>query len=192
MISEMQKRNIALIGFRTTGKSLTGKVLAERLSRVFVDMDDMLVATLGQDIDAWVRSHGWESFREAESALIETLSSRENLVVATGGGGILEERQPKGLRKGFYVVWLQAAPETIYSRLIEDPKTPSNRPPLTDLPMKEEIERLLQERSPLYAETSDLILETDNCPAENLALRIQAWLAEQQREAESNNRPRRH
>ena len=176
---EMNKRNIALIGFRTTGKSLTGKVLAARLERVFVDMDHELVASFGQDIDAWVRSHGWESFRKAESALLETLSSQQNLVVATGGGVILDERNRKALREKFCVIWLKAASQTVYSRLIKDPKTPSSRPPLTELPMKEEIERLLQDRSPLYAEASDLALDTDQGSVANLVLRIQEWLAEQ-------------
>jgi shikimate kinase len=177
----MKKRGIALIGFRTTGKSLTGSILAEQLAHVFVDMDDMLVASFGKDIDSWVGSHGWESFRKAESELLETLSKRENLVVATGGGVVLYERNRRTLRESFHVIWLRAAPETIYSRLISDPKTPANRPALTDLPLREEIERLLRDRSPLYAEAADLILETDKSSAEEVALQIREQLTEQRK-----------
>lgn len=171
----MKRRNIALIGFRTTGKSVTGKILAKRLGRIFVDMDDVLVATLGQDIDGWVRSHGWESFRKAESELLKTLSLRENLVVATGGGVILKGDNRQILKESFDVVWLQAPPHTLYSRLLEDPKTRSQRPALTDLPMKEEIERLLHERSPLYSQAADLILDTDTCPPQEVASQIHEW-----------------
>lgn len=174
----MKKRNIALIGFRTTGKSLTGKILATQLDSIFIDMDDLLVAAFGEGIDSWVRSHGWESFRKAESDLLGTLCCKEELVVATGGGIILDEKNREMLRQNFHVVWLQASPETIYSRLLRDPKTSSQRPPLTDLPIKEEIDRLLEDRYPLYAQTADLILESDNSPARELASRIKAWFSE--------------
>lgn len=172
----MGKRNVALIGFRTSGKSLVGKILADRLGMHFVDMDEALVAAFGQDIDGWVAAHGWESFRRAESDLLESLAHQDARVVATGGGVILRETNRRRLEENFFVVWLQALPETIQLRMTQDPKTSSSRPPLTDLPLQEEIHRLLQDRTPLYAETADFTLSTDGMAAEDLADAIRARL----------------
>ena len=177
--SEMRKHSIALIGFRATGKSLIGRLLAEALGMELVDMDEELVARLGQDINTWVGKHGWESFREAESELLTALSRRKNLVLATGGGIVLRADNRKMLKDGFLVVWLKASPETIHSRLVLDPKTSSNRPPLTGLSLEEEIRRVSEERFPLYMETADLDLVTEERPLPDLVSVVQAvWANE--------------
>jgi shikimate kinase len=152
----MKERNIALIGFRATGKSAVGKPLAEKLGRVFIDMDLHLTACAGRDIACWVRMEGWASFRRAESELLAVLGSRENLVVATGGGVVLNPENRRVLKERFFTVWLKAGPETIYSRISADPLSPANRPALSDMSPQEEIRALLAERAPLYAEVADL------------------------------------
>lgn len=172
-----QADNIALIGFRTTGKSLTGKILADQTGKTFVDMDEMLVHRLGQNIDAFVRSHGWDSFRKAESELLLDLSRHAGLVVATGGGIVLGKSNRDILRRSFFVVWLRASEETILSRLASDPKTVSQRPPLTQLPPAEEVARLLRERTPLYTEAAELSLETDSDPPEAISSIIHSRFA---------------
>jgi shikimate kinase len=171
----MAKHSIALIGFRATGKSLIGKLLGEKLAMDFMDMDDQLVVSLGRDIDSWVRLHGWESFRDAESRLLDTLAERDRIVLATGGGVVLRPSNRKTLEDHFLIAWLQASPATIHRRLSQDPKTASHRPPLTDLPMKDEINRVIQERYPLYEEIADLILDTDAAPPAELVSQIQAF-----------------
>jgi len=171
------KENVALVGFRTTGKSLVGRALARKLHRTFVDMDAELVVSFGLDIDAWVRSHGWESFREEESRLLEELAGRRNLVVATGGGVVLKAGNRERLKNHFFVIWLQASPQTIHSRMVHDPKSAANRPPLTDLPLQKEIERLLLDRNPLYEEVADLTLRTDNASAVELTAEIRRRMA---------------
>lgn len=153
--------NLALIGFRASGKSLVGKLLAQKLGLSFIDMDDCLTDSFGSTIDRWVRIHGWTSFREAEGKLLEELATRSGLVLATGGGVILKPENRKLLSRHFFVIWLKASPQTTFIRLQKDPKTSSNRPALTHLPLKEEIEKTLNERCSLYAETADLIIETD-------------------------------
>ena len=75
----MKKRNIALIGFRATGKSTVGKILAGDLGMIFIDTDSRLVSEAGLDIAAWVQRDGWEAFRNAEARLLDLLSSREGL-----------------------------------------------------------------------------------------------------------------
>ena len=167
--------NIALIGFRATGKTTIGRALATRLGWAFVDMDEQLTATLGTDIQTWVRQHGWDAFREAETLLLDKLANGERQVVATGGGVILQPVNRERLRQCFLVVWLQASAATIEARLAQDPKTTSQRPPLTDLSWQDEITQLLAERTPLYAATAHLALDTEG--RETIAL-VESILSE--------------
>jgi len=167
--------NIALIGFRATGKTTIGRALATRLGWAFVDMDEQLTATLGTDIQTWVRQHGWDAFRDAETLLLDELANGERQVVATGGGVILQPVNRERLRRCFLVVWLQASAATIEARLAQDPKTTSQRPPLTDLSWQDEITQLLAERTPLYAATAHMALDTDR---RGTALLVAAILAE--------------
>jgi shikimate kinase len=170
----MSRTNIALIGFRATGKSKIGELIANALKLNFVDMDDALTASFAQDIKTWVTSHGWESFRRAESELLAELARRNDLVLATGGGVITSEANREILKRHFLVIWLQASPETIHARLAQDCRTTSNRPPLTDMPLQEEVKHLLMVRSPLYAEAADLAFTTDRISLQNLASQILA------------------
>jgi shikimate kinase len=172
----MKQISIAFIGFRATGKSFLGKILAETLNRQFVDMDERLIESFGRPINEWVAIHGWQSFRQAESKLLEALSTERNIVLATGGGIILSSQNRETLRTHFLVVWLQASPETIHARLTRDPKSPSHRPALTTLSLKEEIRELLAERSPLYEETAHLIITTDNAHPAELVSGIRGFL----------------
>jgi len=163
----MTKSSIALIGFRATGKSSVGRALAARLGRPFKDLDAEITAVLGQDIQSWVRARGWESFRQLETELLLALAGQEGLVVACGGGVVAREQNRECLRQHFFVVWLHASLETIQRRLLEDPQGALSRPPLTELPLKEEIETLLRQRTPWYEEIADLVLNTDTVgPAE--------------------------
>jgi shikimate kinase len=154
-------QNIALIGFRATGKSTVGRLLAAKLEWTFVDMDDELVARFGTDIHDWVREHGWEAFRNAEAQLLAELAAGTRQVVATGGGVVIREENRSRLKENFYTVWLQASVGSIEQRLAEDPKTASQRPPLTDLALREEIQAILMERTPWYQKTADLVVHTD-------------------------------
>jgi shikimate kinase len=162
------KSKIALIGFRATGKSLVGQLLARRLGWSFVDMDDQIVNALGMSIDAWVKLNGWESFRHQESLVLASLAQQSHLVVATGGGVILDAGNRALLQKEFHVVWLQADRQTILSRILGDTRTAAYRPPLTELPLESEIETVLSERIPLYRETAHHCVEVDRLPPEEI------------------------
>lgn len=157
----MKERTIALIGFRATGKSAVGRLLAEGLGRLFIDMDQYLTASAGREIACWVRLEGWASFRKAESELLSTLSSREGLVVATGGGIVLDPENRRLLKERYHTVWLVAGLETVHDRLLSDPQTCATRPPLSDLPLKEEISKLLSDREPLYKDAADFKVDTE-------------------------------
>jgi shikimate kinase len=156
-----ENNRIALIGFRASGKSLVGKLLARQLDLSFVDMDEALMTSSGRRIDQWVRAEGWEPFRQAESELLEKLARESGLVVATGGGVVLNSRNRNLLKNHFLVIWLKASPETTYLRMRDDPATETSRPAFTSLPLREEIQETLAQRSDLYEETAHLIFETD-------------------------------
>ncbi len=161
--------NIALIGFRTTGKSSVGRILARELGKIFVDMDEFLTHSFGTTIDCWVRRHGWKSFRREESDLLLRLAQMDGVVVATGGGVVLDATNREILKRSFEVVWLRASPDAIESRILADPASATQRPPLSTLPLREEIETLLQERSALYAATAHVSLDTDTLSEERVA-----------------------
>jgi shikimate kinase len=171
-----EKANIALIGYRASGKSLLGKLLARQCHLSFVDMDERLVASYGKDIDQWVQAEGWESFRQAESKLLEELARGLGLVVATGGGVILSAHNRHLLKTHFNVIWLRASLDTTCLRMLSDPNTGKNRPALTALPLREEIERTLAARSAFYEETADIVLETDAAPPAELVSQLQSRL----------------
>jgi shikimate kinase len=165
------KSRIALIGFRATGKSLVGSLLAQHLGWAFVDMDDELVASLGMGIDRWVELHGWGSFRHEESRLLSSLAVRDRIVVATGGGVILDPANRALLRAAFQVVWLRADRGTILSRMLGDDRSASYRPPLTAMPLEKEIETVLNERLPHYETTAEHAVEVDGlAPADIVSI----------------------
>ena len=170
----MEQRNIALIGFRATGKSTVGEILAIKMGRGFIDMDRRLVQDAGHDIAAWVKQHGWGSFRRAESGLLEVIRQREGLVVATGGGIVLDASNREALRKDFFTVWLKATQQTICARLNSDPETPLSRPALSCLPLDEEIGKMLSERAPLYSQVASLVVDTEGKKVARIADEIAA------------------
>jgi len=181
-----EETNIALIGFRASGKSLVGKLLAEALGLSFVDMDARLVASFGMDIDQWVHSQGWESFRHEESELLAQLAREQGLVIATGGGVVLSAPNRNLLRSRFLVVWLKASPETTHLRMLGDPNTRANRPAFTILPLQEEIRQILAERSGCYQDAAHIILETDNALPAQLVLEIKRRLAASKEGSDQN------
>jgi shikimate kinase len=168
----MRERNIALIGFRATGKSSVGEILAHTLRREFIDMDRRLITEAGRDIAEWVEQEGWGSFRKAESALLGIVRMQKELVVATGGGIILDPENRRALSEEFFTVWLRASPQTIHERLRLDPESPRTRPALLPLPVREEIERVLAERVPLYSHVAHLQIDTEGKQTFRLAEEI--------------------
>jgi shikimate kinase len=173
----LEKSKLALIGFRASGKSRVGKLLARELDLSFVDMDERLVASFGKSIDQWVQSEGWESFRKAESELLERLAREQGLVVSTGGGVVLSAHNRNLLKEHFFVIWLKASPETTHLRMLSDPHTGTNRPAFTTLPLREEIENILAERRVFYEETAHITLETDDTLPAQLVSLVQRQLA---------------
>lgn len=165
--------NIALIGYRATGKTTVAKLLAQRLPgwNCF-DADVEIEKAAGQTIAEIFRDFGEDVFRDWEARVTAQLLTGDNTIIATGGGVVIRPENRVLLKKNAFVVWLKAMPETIYQRMYSDQTTASRRPALTQSAPQEEIVRLLELRTPWYEQTAHAALDTENCPPEEIARKI--------------------
>ena len=165
---------VVLTGFRATGKTAVGRILAGLLGYRFIDTDEEIGSRLGCSIADSVSSHGWQLFRDFERELLNELAGEEKTVVSTGGGSVLHRAAWQQLHNKAFVVWLRADVATILSRLKADKKTAMQRPSLSGQDLETEIPALLREREPLYQAGSDMVVETENrTPAELAATVVQ-------------------
>ena len=151
--------NIVLIGYRGTGKSTVGRLLAARLGRELVSTDAETVKRAQRTIPEIVAQEGWEYFRDLESDICRELASRDHLVIDTGGGAILRAQNVEALKRNSTVFWLTATVETIAKRIGGN----NQRPSLTGTKsFVDEIEDMLRERTPKYQAAADHSIATDD------------------------------
>lgn len=163
--------NLVLIGYRGTGKSTVGRILAERLDRELISTDAEVIRRAGRPVPEIVKESGWEYFRDLESAVCRDLSGGDGLVIDTGGGAILRPQNVVALKSNGKLFWLTAEVATITARIGGD----TQRPSLTGRKsFTEEIEDVLQERRPLYQAAADQVIATDGRSAEEIAEAILA------------------
>ena len=171
-MTNQKNSNVILTGFRATGKTTVGKLLASRLHWTFIDMDELLVKRLGASIAEVVARHGWAFFRQAEAKLLQEMQTMRCTVLATGGGAIEHQREWQQLRNCGYVVWLDAGIATIRRRLMTDAVSAQQRPSLTGQAVQDEVGMLLERRMPLYRAGADFRLATDGEDPEALVNQI--------------------
>jgi shikimate kinase len=171
-LAQRFERGVVLVGYRGTGKSTVGRILADRLGRQFVDADAAFEARAGCSIARYFRERGEQAFREEEEAILEGLSTIKGLVLATGGGVVNRERNRERLRQMGLVVWLTAAPGILAARIAAD--AGQVRPALTAAGLLGEIEDVVAQRMPLYASVADLTIGTGERPPTEVAALIQS------------------
>jgi shikimate kinase len=175
-MSDQNQGSLILIGFRATGKTSVGRLLAAQLGWNFVDVDEYIEMSFGGSIAGIFAAEGESGFRKRESQALITLCGQDRHVIATGGGAILSQENRLLLRSTGFVVWLTAEPQTIWTRLQGDPTTASRRPNLTALGGLDEVRALLAIREPLYRETADFVANADNPSPESITAAIlTAW-----------------
>jgi shikimate kinase len=150
--------NIVLIGYRGTGKSTLGKAVAARLGRQLISTDQEIIRRTGSSISDIVAAHGWDYFRDLETAVCQDLAGRDNLVIDTGGGAILRQQNVDVFKRNGRLIWLTASVDTIAARIGGDPKRPSLTGTKSHV---EEIRDVLSERVPKYQAAADLTIATD-------------------------------
>jgi len=154
--------NIVLIGYRCTGKSSVGRLLAKKLKWNFVDTDKLIEDHVKLKIEDIVLKKGWEEFRKIEKEVVKKVSSADKHVISTGGGVVLDKENVERLKRNGWIVWLKAEPDTIKKRMLKDQASGLIRPALTKDGSIKEIEKLLRIRTPLYKEASDFAIDTDS------------------------------
>ena len=158
--------NVVLIGYRGTGKSTVGNIVAARLGRSLVSTDAEIMKLVGQSIPEIVETNGWEYFRDLEGKVCQELAGRKGLVIDTGGGAILRPRNVELLKETGRLFWLTASVSTITERIGHD----TQRPSLTGVKsFVDEIQDVLRERTPKYQAAADYIIETDERSATQVA-----------------------
>jgi shikimate kinase len=158
--------NIVLIGYRGTGKSTLGKIVAARLNRQLISTDQEIVRRTGSSIPDIVAAHGWDYFRDVETAVCQDLAGRDNLVIDTGGGAILRQQNVDVFKRNGRLIWLTASVDTIAARIGGE----TQRPSLTGTKSHvDEIRDVLSERVPKYQAAADLTIATDGRSIEELA-----------------------
>lgn len=168
---------ITLIGYRGTGKSTLARALGARLGWASIDADDQIEAIAGKSIDRIFAEDGEAEFRRLERETMQRLlSSGDPLIVAAGGGAILDEQTRLQMQQAGPVIWLTASVETILARISKDATTASRRPKLTAQGGRAEIEQLLAQREPLYRQTASLIVDTQRRTIDEIASEILAGL----------------
>lgn len=146
-----------LVGPMGSGKSTIGRQLAKTLKKDFFDSDWEIEARTGVDIARIFDQEGETGFRQREQEMIDQLTQKHNIVLATGGGAILAPENRKHLASRGLVIFLHASVKQQLKRTANDSKRPLLQ---TDNPKARLIE-LMQEREPLYRETADIIIKTD-------------------------------
>ena len=163
---------ITLIGFRGTGKSTLAPRLASKLNFDWIDADVELENSTGRSIREIFATSGEPEFRRLEREVLVRLLGRDRLVLAAGGGAVLNEATRHDFRQAGPVVWLQASIETIARRILRDGSTAPHRPNLTATGGIDEIRSLVAQREPWYRECSTITVVTEGSSIETLAQRI--------------------
>ncbi len=164
-----EKRNIFLIGPMGAGKSTIGRELAEKLHLDFYDSDQEIERRTGADI-AWVFDlEGEEGFRKREETVIDDLSERQGIVLATGGGSVVSPQIRNRLSARGIVVYLETTIDKQVARTQRDRRRPLLQ---TSEEPRKVLERLALERNPLYEEIADVIVPTDDQSAKIVANKI--------------------
>lgn len=161
---------ITLIGFRGSGKTSVGKVLADRLGLKLLDMDSEIERREGRTIAEIFEAGGEETFRMIEGKLAEEISTEARLVVAAGGGIVTNSAAVATLLQRSFVIYLDAPSALLCERITSDPSTITKRPPLTGAgDAAAEVEALLEARSALYNAFADATIFVGEKTPEQIA-----------------------
>ncbi len=165
-------KNIVLVGFMGTGKTVVARRLAEKLGREFLELDAIIEKREGMSIKEIFEKKGEPYFRKLEKEVVKASSQKQGLVISAGGGAIIDEENFNTLKPNSIIICLQASPDTIMQR------TKGNvcRPLLNVPDPKKRIQELLAQRAPYYKK-ADHCVSTDNLTIDQVVDNVSKLLA---------------
>ncbi len=169
------KSNIALVGFMGTGKTDVGRLLAEKLGKDFIELDELIEQRAGKAIPEIFQQDGEIAFRELEIEATREAAAKKNAVIACGGGVVLNQINVDRLREHGGIVYLTASPEAILQRTSSDT---DERPLLVAEDKASKVEKLLNFRRPFYERAADITVNTSELDVAGVAGQIISELSE--------------
>ncbi|RFC35058.1 MAG: shikimate kinase [Candidatus Nitrotoga sp. SPKER] len=164
--------NIFLVGMMGAGKTTVGKLLAQQLGKNFVDSDEEIQQRTGVTIPHIFDVEGEAGFRQREASVIQDLVLLDNIVLATGGGTVLNENSRVALCCNGIVVYLKSTIHDLWQRTRHD----RNRPLLQTADPHTKLKNMYEQRDPLYTQVANLVMPTGKQSAQNLVLHLQQEL----------------
>lgn len=165
------ERHLVLIGLMGAGKTSVGERCAARLGRAFVDTDDLIRTNAGMSIPEIFEREGESGFRARERAAItDAVASPEPLVIACGGGAMVDAENRRAVGHDGFVVWLDAAPEVLAARVENDGI--GSRPLLAGSSTTATLARLAGDRAVAYSAAADVVVPTEDRDIEAVAVAV--------------------
>lgn len=165
--------NLYLVGMMGAGKSTVGRLLARRLKLRFIDCDQEIERRCGVSVPLIFDIEGEAGFRAREAQVLAELTALQRVVLATGGGAVLDAANRRRLAAGGTVIYLRATPEALYERVRQD----RNRPLLATGDPLARLRELYAKRDPFYREVAHLVVDTGPQTVQALARTIVEQLA---------------
>jgi len=164
--------NIFFVGLMGAGKTTIGKLLAKKLKKTFYDTDHEIEKKLGVKVSVIFELEGEEGFRKRETQMIDELTSKKDIILATGGGAVLIEENRRLLKERGKVIYLNAKPQHLAKRMAFD----KDRPLLQQGNMLDTLSHLYQERHSLYLGVSSFVVDTGQQKTQTIIHKIEALL----------------
>ena len=164
--------NIFFVGLMGAGKTTIGKLLAKKLKKTFYDTDHEIEKKLGVKVSVIFELEGEEGFRKRETQMIDELTSKKDIILATGGGAVLSEENRRLLKERGKVIYLNAKPQHLAKRMAFD----KDRPLLQKGNMLDTLNNLYKERHRLYLGVSSFVVDTGQQKTQTIINKIEALL----------------
>ena len=164
--------NVFLVGLMGAGKTSVGRLLARRLNKSFHDCDHEIEQSTGVKVSVIFEIEGESGFRAREARMLAELVLRRNVVLATGGGAVLAAENRRMLSENGVVIYLRASPADLWHRTRHD----RNRPLLKTADPQATLQKLYEERDPVYTSIADIVIDTGNQSVASLVQRVQQQL----------------
>ena len=164
--------NIFFVGLMGAGKTTIGKLLAKKLKKTFYDTDHEIEKKLGVKVAVIFELEGEEGFRKRETQMIDELSSKKDIILATGGGAVLSAENRALLKERGKVIYLNAKPQHLAKRMSYD----KDRPLLQQGNMLETLNQLYKDRHPLYLNVASFVVDTGQQKTQTIIHKIESLL----------------